>query len=224
MNVLIVVAHPDDEILGVGGAARLHVNNGDQVSVLILGKGAAARENISSGAFDRLRTETKNAAKIIGFSRVETLDFPDNRFDSIALLDIVRAVEKTLEKTCPKVVYTHHGGDVNVDHQCCFKAVMTACRPCNAYCPQKILSFETLSSTEWQLEKNHRFHPNVYVDIGKVIMDKVKAMEAYESEIRSWPHPRSGQGIKILANYRGLEAGLEYAEGLELVREIHRFC
>lgn len=216
-KILVIAAHPDDEILGPGGTLIKHVLQGDDVFCLILGQGAMARAGASESSVEQLRQEALAAAKVIGFKEIYFSDFPDNQFDKISLLSIVNEVEKYIDKIRPDIVYTHFENDLNIDHRLTFQAVLTACRPCHEGAPKAIYSFETLSCTEWQMAGKN-FKPNVYVDIENVIEIKMDALKKYDSEIRKYPHPRSPEGIKILAQYRGLESGLRFAEGLCLVR------
>ncbi len=220
MNVLIIVAHPDDEIIGIGGTAVRHVEKGDNVYALILGKGAMARDGADAQTIKNLEQQTKNASKVIGFEEVFSYDFPDNRFDSVPRLDIIKVIEKCIKRIKPENIYTHYENDVNLDHQIVFQAVSTACRPCFSDCPRKIYTFETLSSTEWQLADNQTFNPNTFVNIEKYIDKKLKALEKYKDEMCEYPHSRSIKGVKILSQYRGLQSGNKYAEGLVLKREI----
>ncbi|MDA3789330.1 MAG: PIG-L family deacetylase [Desulfobacula sp.] len=220
MNILIVVAHPDDEIIGIGGSAIKHVQGGDDVYVLILGKGAAYRDDADMEAINRLEQQTKNAGNIIGFEEIFSYDFPDNGFDSVSRLEIIKIVEKYIKKIKPSIVYTHYENDVNIDHQMTFQAVMTACRPIFSDCPKKIYTFETLSSTEWQLTENQTFSPNTFINIEKYIDKKLAALEKYKDELCLYPHSRSLKGVKLLSQYRGLQSGIKYAEGLVLKREI----
>lgn len=219
-KILVIAAHPDDEILGVGGTLIKHVKSGDKVFCLILGEGIMARLGGKKVEIDKLRAETMEAGKIIGFKKIYFANFPDNSFDSVSLLSITQEVEKYLGLIKPDTIYTHHGDDLNIDHQLTFRAVLTACRPCNVHCPKEIFTFETLSSTEWQVKNPLAFCPNTYIDIEKTINGKVVALEKYQSEIRPYPHSRSAQGIKILAQYRGLESGLKFAEAFCLIRKI----
>lgn len=220
MNILIVAAHPDDEILGVGGAVLKHKLNHDSVYALILGTGALSRDGQTTDDVKKLKETSQNAAKIIGFKDIFFVDFPDNSFDSISLLNIVKKIEDYFKQIKPDLVYTHFENDLNIDHHLTFQAVMTASRPCTDYYPKQIYSFETLSSTEWQNKSSEQFRPNYYLDIKDVIDQKIEAMKEYKSEIRNYPHPRSEQGIRVLAQYRGMESGLEYAEAFYLVRKI----
>jgi len=221
-KIFVVVAHPDDEILGVGGAIIKHVNQGDEVNVLILGEGMRSRDNTSKEDLKKLHCNTDDAKQVMGYGEVYFSNFPDNSFDTVSLLEITKEVEKYIDKLKPDVVYTHHEYDLNIDHRLTFQAVLTACRPCNTNCPTEILSFESLSSTEWQSKFNKQFQPNFYVDITDVIEKKVEALQKYISEIKDYPHSRSVQGVRILSQYRGLEAGLEHAEAFCLVRKIQK--
>lgn len=219
-KILVVAAHPDDEILGLGATLVKHVEERDQVYCLILGGGVVSRDRFSQDDIKKLQKQTANSSKIIGFKAVYSADFPDNSFDSVSLLQIIKLVESYIKKIKPDVVYTHFENDLNIDHRLTFQAVLTACRPVNNNFPEKILTFETLSSTEWQNKQGLQFNPNYYVDVKKYIDKKIEAMKKYSLETRSYPHPRSAQGIKILAQYRGLESGLEYAEAFCLIRKI----
>lgn len=220
MNILIIVAHPDDEIIGIGGAAIKHVEQGDHVYALILGKGSLARDDSDADTIEKLAQQTKNASEIIGFESVFLYDFPDNRFDTVSRLDIIKVIEKSIKKIKPTIVYTHYENDVNVDHQIVFQAVNTACRPCLPDCPKKIYSFETLSSTEWQLADYQVFNPNTFIDIEKYIDRKLMALGKYKDEMREYPHSRSLKGVKILSQYRGMQSGNKNAEGLVLKRAL----
>ncbi|MDD5590230.1 MAG: PIG-L family deacetylase [Candidatus Portnoybacteria bacterium] len=219
-KILAVVAHPDDEVLGPGGALLKHAQAGDEVYCLILGQGAMARTGARLAAVKALRQVAKKAGKILGLKKMFFADFPDNRFDSVSLLDITKKVEEYLERLKPEIIYTHYGDDLNIDHRLAFQAVLTACRPCNENCPKEIYAFETLSSSEWQ-EPALAFQPNYFVDISDVFGKKTEALKAYASEIRPYPHPRSVEGLKILAQWRGLQSGLRLAEAFCQVRKIN---
>ena len=218
-NVFVVVAHPDDEILGLAGKLIQHVKKGDGVYCLILAEGVTSRGS-GKEEVEKLHEQCRNAGKIVGFKEIFFSNFPDNKMDSVPLLDVVKEVEVHLENVKPTIIYTHHKGDLNIDHRITHKAIITACRPCNPLCPREIYTFESLSSTEWQTDSTKVFIPNVYIDIEKEIEDKIKAMKEYKSEIRSYPHSRSEEGIRILAKYRGLQAGLNFAEAFKLERKI----
>jgi len=221
-NILVIAAHPDDEVLGVGGTVLRHVENSDKVFALILGEGVLSRDGSTLENVKKLRNQTESASKIIGFEKEFFCDFPDNGFDTVSLLSIIKKVEFFIEKIKPEIVYTHFQNDLNVDHRRTFEAVLTACRPCNVNAPEELYTFETLSSTEWQAKNALQFQPNNYVDIERFIEKKIKAMKEYFLEIKQYPNSRSEKGIRILAQYRGLESGLKFAEALCLIRRISK--
>ncbi len=219
-KVLIVAAHPDDEVLGVGGTVLRHIGEGDEVYCIIMAEGMASRNPIDSeNALLELKDDSKRVARFIGFKETFYFGFPDNCMDRINLLTVVKKVESVIDRVEPDIVYTHHEFDLNIDHRICFQSVITACRPISNKID--IYTFETLSSTEWQSKNRvNVFVPNTYVDISRFMDRKLEAMRLYRSELCEYPHPRSIEGIKILAQKRGLESGLKYAEGCHLVRRI----
>jgi LmbE family N-acetylglucosaminyl deacetylase len=223
-KIVVIAAHPDDETLGAGGAMAKHVASGDSVSVLILGEGIASRKQHGEDYAkekDLLRRDSRSALADLGVKDVIFLDFPDNSFDTVPLLELTRSVEKFVSEKGPEVVYTHHWGDLNVDHRRTFEAVLTACRPPSGV--KRLLSFEVPSSTEWQAQTPaNAFMPNLFVDISGSIEKKMKALEAYGGEMREYPHPRSPEGVRALAMYRGSQAFLEHAEAFEIIRHIER--
>jgi len=220
MKILIVAAHPDDEILGAGGTIAKHVKSGDEVDILLLSKGVMARYNQKNKHSSKMIDEVNTQAKRIGAmlnTGVVFRDFPDNKFDSVPLLDIIKSIEEIIAKYKPEIIYTHWEHDLNIDHKITFQAVMTATRPIGSSV-KKILSFEVPSSSEWNFTKS--FRPNYYINIEDTINYKIKAMKMYEGEIRKYPHPRSEEGIRILAKRRGMETDLKYAEAFRIIREI----
>lgn len=222
MNILVVAAHPDDEIIGVGGTIARHIKNGDNVYVLILGDGKSSRkpyyEELDKETLSKSHDETEKASEVLGIKEVYRHDLPDNRFDSIPLLDIVKIIESYVEKIQPEIVYTHFGGDINIDHYVTFNAVMTATRPLPGTSVKWVFAFETLSSTEWNYST--KFRPNYFVDITDFLDIKLEAMNQYQSELRKFPHPRSLEAIKHNALAWGARAGFEAAEPFMLVRGI----
>lgn len=227
MKVLVVAAHPDDEVLGCGGAMARHAAAGDEVRVLILAEGATSRRTKRALARDRaalasLGRAAKLAARRLGGARVELERFPDNRMDGVELLDVVKAVERRVAAFRPEVVYTHHAADLNVDHRVTHQAVLTACRPLPGSSVARILCFEIPSSTEWQAPAAGVFAPDWFVDISSTLPAKLKALQAYSSEMRPWPHPRSLRAVEHLARWRGASAGLEAAEAFVLARAVER--
>lgn len=219
-NILVVAAHPDDELLGAGATLRKHVEAGGKVFALILGQGVFSRDAGTEEDLKKLQADSRRAGEVIGFSDIFFAEFPDNAFDSVPLLQIVKVVEKIFSEVKPDVVYTHHEYDLNIDHRLAFEAVLTASRPCNANAPRELYTFETLSSTEWQSKDQKQFAPNVYVNVESTFSKKIEALQHYKSEIREYPHSRSLKGVQILSEFRGLEAHLKNAEAFRLIRQI----
>lgn len=227
-KIMVVVAHPDDELLGLGATMHKLINSYKaRVKVVILGEGITSRSDKRDAALWKKELAThkkniKNAAKAIGYEEVKTYDFPDNRFDSVALLDLVKVIEKEKNKFEPEIIFTHHGGDTNIDHRCVFDAVITATRPMSHEPVKTILTFETPSSTEWQAFNHpNYFKPNFFMEVGKKNVDaKIKGMESYEFEKRAYPHPRSPKALEIQCQRNGVIVGKEYAEAFMLIRSI----
>ncbi len=225
-SILIIVAHPDDEVLGCGGTIARLAMEGCNVYTLILGEGVTSRSEERDRVKKRkelteLKRELKNANKILGVKKVYTFEFPDNRFDTMPLLDIIKVIEKIKKDIKPDILFTHHHGDLNIDHQITFKAVMTAFRPHMDETVQEIYSFEIPSSTEWNMPTSATvFIPNYFIDISKTLELKTKAMKEYKSEIRKYPHPRSLEAIEIIAKRWGVQIGRKSAEAFEVIRLI----
>lgn len=225
-HVLVVAAHPDDEILGCGGTIARHAEAGDQVQVLIMAEGVTSRQQQRdrAQAHDQLSTlarAAQRAGEIVGAQDVELLDLPDNRLDSLDRLDLIKEIEARVARHQPQVVYVHHAGDVNVDHRRLHEAVVTACRPTPSNTVQRLLSFEVASSTEWQTPGSApAFQPNWFVDISAQWPRKRDALAAYDSEMRPWPHARSIEAVEHLARWRGAQVGVEAAEAFCLLRQL----
>lgn len=222
-KILIIAAHPDDEILGCGGTVARLNKEGHTIYTLILGEGVTSRDNIRNrnkreNKIIDLKNYAEKANKILGVKKVFFYDFPDNRFDAISFLDIVKAIEKIKNNVKPERIFTHYEKDLNIDHQITYKATITAARPLKEEIVKEIYSFETPSSTEWNYPLS--FSPNVFFNISGTINIKLKALEEYESELREYPHPRSLEGVKLNAKYWGMKVGLEYAETFKCVRRI----
>ncbi len=222
-RVLIVAAHPDDEVLGCGGTVARLVREGWEAFTLILGEGITSRDTVRrreerEEEIAELKVCVRQANEILGVKEVFTFDFPDNRFDSPDLLDLVKTVERVKREVNPSVIFTHSGADLNVDHTLTHRAVLTATRPQPGESVREIYSFEVLSSTEWSFP--HSFRPDTYFDISTTLELKKEALRQYLSELREFPHPRSLEGVEVKARQRGMEVGLEYAEAFELVRRV----
>lgn len=222
-TILIVVAHPDDEILGCGGTIARLAREGHNVYIAILGEGVTSRfkqrEQADQAMVEALHSRSREAADLLSVKDLLLYNFPDNRFDTVPLLDIIKTVEKLINRLQPQVVYTHHGGDLNIDHAITHRAVMTATRPVQN-CPVKeIYAFEVPSSTEWAFGQFHpAVQPNVFVDISATLETKIQAMQLYESEARDFPHPRSSEALRAIARRWGSTVELEAAEAFELIR------
>jgi N-acetylglucosamine malate deacetylase 1 len=220
MKILIVAAHSDDEALGCAGTMAKHIASGDEVHTLFMTDGVSSRNSADfQGGIERL-SNAELAAKIIGVSSMKNFDFPDNKMDQVALLEIVQPIESLIDQLQPDIIYTHHIGDLNIDHQITHKAVMTACRPQPGFCVKSIYTFEVLSSTEWQTNGYLQFMPNLLVDITQQIEIKRKVLEAYSQEMRSPPHSRSIDNVIRLNAVRGNSVGLDYAEAFISIREL----
>ena len=225
-RVLVVAAHPDDEVLGCGGTIARHADAGDQVQVLIVAEGATSRQNQrdpiqARDELSALALASQTAGLILGAAGVELLDLPDNRLDSLDRLDLIKRIEVIIRRHQPQVVYVHHIGDVNVDHRRLHEAVVTACRPTPGHPVRRLLSFEVASSTEWQPPGSASvFQPNWFVDISDQWQRKREALEAYASEMRPSPHARSLEAVEHLARWRGAQVGVEAAEAFCLLRQL----
>lgn len=215
--VLVVAAHPDDEILGVGGTLAKHDARGDDVHALVLSEGASSR--YEGGAEQMLRSSAERSAKKVGFRSIRLLAMPDQRLDAMPLIEVTQTVEQSVNDLKPEVVYTHSPVDVNTDHGIVSRATWTACRPYSTPWLKRILVFETPSSTEWAWPlPSSGFQPNWYVDITETLDRKLDAMAQYESELRDYPHPRSLRALTERARSWGSHIGVEAAEPFVLLR------
>ena len=227
-RILVIVAHPDDELLGLGATMNKLINEQNcKVRVIILGEGITSRsdERDPEQWKEELKIHRRNiesARKAIGYESVGIYDFPDNRFDTVALLDIIKVIEKEKEIFQPEIIFTHHGGDVNIDHQRTFEAVITSTRPMEHEKVNTIITFETPSGTEWRASSDPKhFVPNMCIEVSEEnINAKINGMESYEFEKRIYPHPRSPEALMILAQYRGIIVGKKFAEAFTIIRSI----
>ena len=225
-KVLVIAAHPDDEVLGCGGTMARLVKEGNDVFIAILGEGITsrydARELADKLLLAELHDHSRKVAELIGAKDLFTYDLPDNRFDTLPLLEIVKIVENLIDDIQPDIVYTHHNGDLNIDHEVVFRATMTAVRPLSGCSVRELYSFEVPSSTEWSFQHYHGgFRPNVFVNITDTIDAKINAMKTYGGESRSFPHPRSTDALMSIARRWGSVVGVEYAEAMELIRLVY---
>ena len=218
-TVLVVAAHSDDEALGCSGTISKHIEQGDSVHLLFMTDGVASRSAKVNNKKKRL-TAAQGVAEILGVDTLTNLNFPDNRMDSIPLLDVVKEIEDKISQVQPEVIYMHHIGDLNIDHQITHKAVITACRPQPGFCVRKIYAFEVLSSTEWQTPGVESFCPNMFIDITDYIDIKKQVLKVYSAEMHQTPHSRSIDNAIRLNAVRGNSIGVDYAEAFVLIRMI----
>ena len=225
-SVIVIAAHPDDEVLGCGGTSAKHFHDGDEVHVLILAEGMTSRDdtrNREARTDDivHLKNMANQAHKLLGSTSVQLMDFPENRMDSIDLLDIVKVVENEINDKKPEIIFTHYNRDLNVDHRITHQAVFTACRPEPDSTVKKIYCFEVPSSTEWQTPQDYaQFMHNTFADISDTLQKKLSAQKSYESEMKPWPHSRSIKAVEYLARWRGTNVGFEAAEAFVLSRNL----
>ncbi len=237
MKILIIVAHPDDEILGMGGTIKKFTKKKFDVKVVFLATGISARrsENYSNSTNYRvnektnsnmkkqikaLRGDVKKAMKILGVKDYQFEDFPDNEMDTVSNLEITKKIEKILFDFKPNIVYTHTQHDINVDHRAIYNATITATRPSKKSNIDEVITFEVPSSTEWYFNSN--FSPNIFVDISSELSVKLKAMKAYKNEIHDFPHPRSLKALDAIATRWGSVSGFQAAEAFTLVRKLKK--
>jgi len=216
MNVLIIAPHPDDEVLGCGGTIRNNIKLGNKVFVCIVTK--AYTPQWTEEFIINRQKEIENCRKILGIEKYFFLDFPTVMIDTIPQKDLNAKIYKVLDEVKPDILYIPHKGDLNRDHRLVFEASLVAARPLKLKV-KRVLSYEVLSETEWG-QPIEPFFPNVYVDISETIDSKIDALNAYKSELKPAPYPRSPEIIKALARKRGSEAGVNFAEGFMMIREI----
>ncbi len=217
-KIMVVVAHADDEVFGCGGTLLKHRDAGDSIHVVTLTDGVSSRGS-QQGQGER-ESALVHVCKKLNAS-FASFQFNDNAMDSHSLLDIVQCVESEIAQFQPEVIYTHHSGDLNIDHQICQRAVLTACRPQPGFCVKTIYSFEVNSATEWNTPNSTTaFMPNVFVDISAHANEKIELLELYQTELRAFPHTRSIKALQAKGTVRGSSVGLESAEAFVLLRQV----
>jgi LmbE family N-acetylglucosaminyl deacetylase len=237
MNILVIAAHPDDEVLGMGGSIKKFTKKGDKVKIVILASGIHSRrssdyinktrysvDKITQEKMQRqvedLQKDAKKASKILGVKDIEFLNFPDNEMDTVSNLEIVKVIEKIISDFQPSVVYTHSQYDINIDHRLSYFATLTATRPKSNTKVKEVFSFEVPSSTEWYFPSS--FSPNTFVDIEKELSVKIKALQCYKNEIEKYPHPRSIIALKAISQKWGSVSGFKNAEAFTLIRQLKK--
>ena len=225
-KVLVIAAHPDVELLGVGGTIRKLADQGIICRAVIIGEGITSRSNARSEAdaqdLVNLKEDARKAANIVGYETIDFCELPDNRLDGMDLLDVIKIIGKYVDQYKPDTIFTHHHGDLNIDHRIVCEAVITACRPVGDYEVERIYAFETPSSTEWNYTYTDPFVPNLYIDVTETLEAKVEGMKCYRSESTTFPHPRSAEALRALGTLRGSNVGMKKAEAFMILREVIR--
>lgn len=222
MRILIVVAHTDDEALGLGGTIARHYKEGDEIYAISMTDGIGAR-NDSNELIEKRKYASLQAAKVLGFEWLKSFSFPDNSMDTIPLIQVVKKIEEIKNQINPSIIYTHHASDLNIDHRIVSAATLTAFRPQPGEEWCEIRAFEVSSATDFGHKSiTGTFSPNLFIDISDTIDSKIKALKEYQDEMRMKPHTRSFEGILNLSKYRGNQVGVSYAESFEIIRKIIR--
>ncbi len=219
-NILVVAAHCDDEAIGCGGTIARHVAEGDSVSVVFVADGVTSRSGGNKHDLKARLSSAEKAKEVLGYQKIFHLNFPDNQLDSVPLLTIVKALEDIIKDNIPECIYTHHVGDLNIDHKLTNQAVLTACRPLPGSFVREIFTFEVMSSTEWAGCGSSTFEPDMFIDIEPYWQTKQLALSAYSTEIHQPPHSRSMRHLDALSIHRGFSVGLERAEAFRSIRRI----
>jgi LmbE family N-acetylglucosaminyl deacetylase len=215
----VIGAHPDDEILGAGGTLARHVQAGDEVHAIVVADGAGSR--YPGEMVGKLEKDARRASEAIGFASLQLRALPDQRLDTVPLIELTQLIESVLDDISPHVVYTHFPHDVNADHGLVARAAWTACRPYYRPGLRRFAVFETPSSTEWAWPvDDSSLHPNHFVDVTETLDIKIAAVECYESELRDYPHPRSSRALRERAAFWGSHVGLLAAEPFRVLRDV----
>tara|TARA_B100000676_G_scaffold261815_1_gene272444 strand:- start:79 stop:789 length:711 start_codon:yes stop_codon:yes gene_type:complete len=236
MKILIFAAHPDDEVLGMGGTMKKLSKSGNDLKIIFMSTGILSRRNIESQRFSQvftdewmeknekkiksLRHDAKKSGKILGVDKIEFMDFPDNEMDVISTLVVAKNIENSIKEFKPNIVYTTPQDDVNVDHKKVFEATLVATRPKKNSLPEQVISYEIPSSSEWFFPK--QFSPNIFENIEKEFPSKIRAIKCYKNELMEYPHPRSTEALEMIAKRWGTVAGFNFAEAFSLVRNLKK--
>ncbi len=219
-TILAIVAHPDDEVIGCGGTLAKHKADNDNIHIIYMTDGVSARVNAEVNDAS-CRNVMANKVGAYLNAKQYYFNYPDNKMDEVALIDIVQSIESLLTTISPDIIYTHHVGDLNIDHQIVHRAVITANRPQPRSKVATIYTFEVNSSTEWAIRSNSNlFTPTSFINITEHLDDKRALLGIYSEEMRPYPHSRSIEAIFALATVRGTSIGVNYAEAFMLIREL----
>jgi len=225
MKVMVIAAHPDDEVLGCGGAIARLASEGHPCNALIVGEGITSRhlhrEDADLALLAAHQSRAQEAGRLLGVSEVKILGFPDQRLDQMPFLELVHSLEREIDRIRPEWIFTQHGGDLNLDHALVFRATMTASRPMAGGNVRRLLAFETASATEWAFGQFAPvFQPDTFFDITSTLERKLSAIQVYESETRAYPHPRSPEALTAQARRWGSVVGVAAAEAFRTVWEV----
>ena len=222
-KILVIAAHPDDEIYGMGGTIAKLAAEGNEVHVLIVTDGSTAQYRGRADLAEillRKKQETSKALACVGAATCHYGNLPDMRLDTVAHIKINEVIESVIDEISPEIVYTHFWGDVNLDHQKVFESTLVATRPTASQTVRELYCYSVPSSTEWQPAARISFTPNTFVDISAYTAQKTAAIEAYATELRPYPHPRSAQAVQVQDTAKGLQVGLSAAEEFILLRSV----
>ena len=220
-RVLIIVAHSDDETIGMAGTIRKHVLEGNTVNVVSMTNGVGSRDKVNQKSILFRKKSANEASKILGFDWIKQFDFPDNQLDSVPLLKIIKAIESVKAHFKPELVYTHTGADLNIDHKIVLQATLTAFRPLNDESCKEIRTFEVPSATDYGHDTlTRKFVPNLFIDIQKFEKDKVSALQAYSQEMKQYPNSRSVESIMNLAKILEMVVHMDLAWSFQIIRKI----
>jgi len=219
MRVLVLAAHPDDEVLGMGGTIAVHVDAGDEVRIVVVTDGSSTQYPGDAETRARKEDEAVRAATELGVADYRHLDLPDMRLDTLPHVEVNRVVEQHVGECAPEVVYTPHP-DVNLDHRVLFDSVAVATRPVPGQAVRRVLTYAPTSSTEWTPAPLNWFVPNWFVDVSATIERKIVAFAQYETERRDYPHPRSERAIRAASEFYGASCGVAHAEPFVLLRNL----
>ena len=216
-KILIIAPHPDDETLGVGGTILKHKNNGDEIHWLLI-TNVSKDNGWTSKQIKQRQLDIDTVGKTYGFKSINKLDFPTIKLDTIPMYDLVSKISNAIDSIKPNIIYTNNANDIHTDHQVTFQAVLSSTKNFRAPYIEKILVYETISETEFAVEKNmYGFQPNVFTDVTNYFDIKCRIMKIYSNELMKSPLPRSIRAIKALGKYRGSRIGVNYAESFMLV-------
>lgn len=219
MTILVLAAHPDDEVLGCGATIARHAKGGETVHIVFASDGETSRGEVADSAIRARQEMAMRAAEVLGAEPPVFLGFPDNRLDSLPMLDLVQAIEAAVADILPRRVYSHHVGDLNVDHSVLARACLTVFRPQPGCSVEDIFGFEVLSSTNWNAPHD-AFNPTVFINTEGFENQKIEALQCYAAEMRAFPHARSVEMARHLLAVRGAVVGLPSAEAFTLLRRI----